>query len=88
MFGNGEERRDHIYIDDLIHILNKCILRDAVGVVNAVTGKVISFLEIAKLTNKILKNNNSINRLKRIGKMPHNGYRPFSNNLIKKILEN
>lgn len=84
LFGNGEERRDHIYIDDLIHILNKCILRDAVGVVNAITGKVISFLEIAKLTNKILKNNTPINRLKRIGKMPHNGYRPFSNNLIKK----
>ena len=49
LFGNGEERRDHIYIDDLIHILNKCILRNAVGIVNAISGKVISFLEIAKL---------------------------------------
>ncbi len=84
LFGNGEERRDHIYIDDLIHILYKCILRNAVGIVNAITGKLISFLEIAKLTNKLLNNNNSIKRVKRIGKMPHNGYRPFSNNLIKK----
>ena len=55
LFGNGEERRDHIYIDDLIHILYKCILRNAVGIVNAITGKLISFLEIAKLTKMMKK---------------------------------
>lgn len=87
LFGNGEERRDHIYIDDLISILYKCILFNAVGIINAITGKVYSFLEIAKLTNKIIKNNNTITRLKRVGPMPHNGYRPFENSLLKKYFK-
>ena len=84
---NGEQRRDYIYIDDLISILYKCILFNAVGIINAITGKVYSFLEIAKLTNKIIKNNNTITRLKRVGPMPHNGYRPFENSLLKKYFK-
>ena len=83
LFGNGEERRDHIYIDDLISILYKCILFNAVGTINAITGKIYSFLEIAELTNKISKNNSSITKSKRVGPMPHNGYRPFENSLLK-----
>ena len=79
LFGNGEERRDHIYIDDLIAILFKCILYNGTGIINATTGKVYSFLKIANLTNKICKNKMPIIKLKRIGPMPHKGYRPFNN---------
>ena len=39
--------------------------------------------------NKINKNKNfEIISLKRQGKMPHNGYRPISNNRIKKLFPN
>lgn len=84
LFGNGEEKRDHIYINDLILIIYKCILLKAVGIINAVSGKVYSFEKIAKFTNKIFRKNNSILKLTRVGPMPHNGFRPFDNSLIKK----
>ena len=54
------------------------------GIINATTGKVYSFLKIANLTNKICKNKMPIIKLKRIGPMPHKGYRPFNNTLLKK----
>ena len=57
------------------------------GIINATTGKVYSFLKIANLTNKICKNKMPIIKLKRIGPMPHKGYRPFNNTLLKKILK-
>ena len=87
LFGNGEEKRDHIYINDLTLIIYRCILLKAVGTINAVSGKVHSFEKIAKLTNKILRKNNLILRLPRSGPMPHNGFRPFDNSLLKKYFK-
>lgn len=84
LFGKGEERRDHIYVEDLISILFKCILMRAAGIINGVTGKVYSFLKIAQITNEITNNKKTIFNLKRIGPMPHNGHRPFDNSLLKK----
>ena len=87
LFGNGEEKRDHIYINDLTLIIYRCILLKAVCTINAVSGKVHSFEKIAKLTNKILRKNNLILRLPRSGPMPHNGFRPFDNSLLKKYFK-
>ena len=85
IFGNGEERRDHVYIKDVIKIMIKCILMNASGILNIASGKVTSFKNIAEITNQITKNKRKILRVERKGPMPHNGYRPF---LIKKIKNN
>ncbi len=85
IFGNGEERRDHVYIKDVIKIMIKCILMNASGILNIASGKVTSFKNIAEITNQITKNKKKILRVERKGPMPHNGYRPF---LIKKIKNN
>ena len=43
IFGNGEEKRDHIFIKDLIKIILKCVERKAIGTLNLTSGKVYSF---------------------------------------------
>ena len=83
IFGKGEEKRDHVHVKDVGLVLYNLIKIKYEGIVNIVTGNAISFLTIAlkiKNTYKI-----KLKYLKRIGPMPHNGYRAFNNKLIKKI---
>ena len=83
LFGKGEEKRDHVYIDDLINVLKECIERNAVGTINLASGNVYSFKYLAR---KVIKETNSKSKLvyrKRNGPMPHNGYRPFDIKLLK-----
>tara|TARA_B100000768_G_C11253393_1_gene365189 strand:+ start:105 stop:983 length:879 start_codon:yes stop_codon:yes gene_type:complete len=77
IFGNGEEKRDHVYIDYLIDIFFKCINRKASGTLNLVSGQVSSFRYIAETIQKKLNIKSKIIRIKRSGPMPHNGYRAF-----------
>lgn len=88
LFGKGEERRDHIYIDDLVSILIECIQKNKFGVFNLATGKINSFYEIAKKVVLATNSKSKILNTKRKGKMPHNGYRPFNIDLIKKNFSN
>ena len=83
LFGNGEERRDHIFIGDVANAIIQVILKKGIGKLNIVTGEVTSFYEIAKLTIKLSKSNSSIINADRIGPMPHNGYRAFDPSLLK-----
>ena len=84
IFGKGEERRDHIFIGDVGKIIFKLFEKNAVGTINLVTGKLYSFYKIANNVKKIY--NIKIKKIKRIGPMPHNGYRAFNNKMLKKIL--
>ncbi|MDC0233023.1 SDR family oxidoreductase, partial [Pelagibacteraceae bacterium] len=52
LFGKGEELRDHIYINDLATLISKLIIKQYDGPLNLVTGKVISFLNIAKIIKR------------------------------------
>jgi nucleoside-diphosphate-sugar epimerase len=84
IFGNGEELRDHIHVDDIaktfIGILKNKFFED----VNIVSGKILSFIEIANQIKKKYKNTKII-KMKRKGPIPHNGYRAFDNKILKKI---
>ncbi len=85
LFGKGEERRDHIFIDDVGRIITKIIDKQESGIFNIVSGKVVSFYQIAKFIMDLKPKNTSIDFLARKGKMPHNGYRAFNNLKIKEI---
>ncbi len=84
LFGKGEERRDHIYIKDVVEIIFKIIQRKSSGEINIATGHVKSFLEIAKKVADLSKKSIDIEFSKRAGPMPHNGYRPFDVSALKK----
>jgi nucleoside-diphosphate-sugar epimerase len=83
LFGQGEELRDHIYIEDLTYIITECINNKLVGNLNAVTGEVISFNEIANIIKKISKDSIDIKFKERNGPIPHNGLRSFNNSKLK-----
>ena len=77
LFGKGEERRDHVYVDDVGELLGRMVLSRSEGKLNAVTGKVVSFHEIADLVIAEFDSPPPIEYRPRSGPMPHNGYRAF-----------
>ncbi|CDO59345.1 dTDP-glucose 4,6-dehydratase [Candidatus Phaeomarinobacter ectocarpi] len=77
LFGEGEERRDHIHIDDVGTLISRIIRQKSTGVLNITTGEVASFREIAEKANALAGGKSAIEGSPRVGEMPHNGYRPF-----------
>ncbi len=49
LFGYGEERRDHILIDDLVELTLRVLRRRSVGMLLGVTGRSFSFGEVAEI---------------------------------------
>ena len=48
LFGEGEEQRDHVYVDDVVRIIQLVLDRRSSGVLNIVTGQSISFGDLAR----------------------------------------
>lgn len=85
IYGKGEERRDHIYLNDLANLISNLIINKHKGIFNFATGRVISFLSIAKKISSLNKLKFSkIIYIRRSGPMPHNGYRAFDISKLKK----
>jgi len=51
----GEERRDYLYIEDLIFLIKKLINRDITGILNIVTGKSVKIIKVVKEIGSILE---------------------------------
>lgn len=85
LFGNGEEQRDHVFVGDVATLAVRMIAERIDHAVNAVTGKTISFLEIAQLVQQAAPQPIEIIRKPRSGPMPHNGYRAFDNKVARDI---
>jgi UDP-glucose 4-epimerase len=49
IFGDGEEQRDHISIDDVASIVSQVLIHRSLGVLNLVTGVSTSFRDIAQM---------------------------------------
>jgi UDP-glucose 4-epimerase len=77
LFGEGEERRDHVFIDDVAELVARVLYRHSTGVLNIATGDVHSFRAIAE---RVIAQSGRVIGLRgspRSGPMPHNGLRPF-----------
>jgi nucleoside-diphosphate-sugar epimerase len=77
LFGEGEERRDHVTIDDVAEIATRVIFRRSIGALNVATGVVASFRDVAEMVAGLSDHPVAIAGTPRSGPMPHNGYRPF-----------
>lgn len=82
LFGEGEERRDHVDVEDLAELVLQIILYKSVGVINAVSGDVASFRELAEFSAEAFLPNVVVKGGLRNGPMPHNGYRAFDNSAV------
>lgn len=77
LYGEGEERRDHVCVDDVAELIARVLFRRSAGSLNIATGEVHSFRAIAEKVVKLSGRNVAIKGSPRSGPMPHNGYRPF-----------
>ena len=77
LFGKGEERRDHVLIDDVAEIATRVIYCKSVGILNVATGIVTSFRDIADAVVRFSDRALPVKETARNGPMPHNGYRAF-----------
>jgi nucleoside-diphosphate-sugar epimerase len=77
LFGEGEERRDHVSVDDVAALVCRMVCRRSTGVLNAVSGATASFRKLAEFTAGLFSPRVSVKGSPRSGPMPHNGYRPF-----------
>ena len=77
LFGEGEERRDHVWIEDVADLTCRVLVHKSTVILNIATGNVVSFREIAEQVARINPNSSQIKSSPRSGPMPHNGYRAF-----------
>lgn len=77
LFGEGGERRDHVYVGDVAEIVARCVLHKSEGILNIATGTVTTFRQIAGQVAALAPAPPAIHTLPRSGPMPHRGYRAF-----------
>ena len=88
LFGEGEEQRDHILVDDVAELIRLIAWHKSEGILNAATGTVTSFKEVAEMVVARFDTSTTIKGSPRIGNMPHNGYRPFDPTATKAAFRN
>ena len=77
LFGEGEELRDHVLVDDVAEIVRLSLVHRSAGVLNVASGHVTSFRGIAEQVVALFDSPVQIAGSPRSGPMPHNGFRPF-----------
>jgi UDP-glucose 4-epimerase len=77
LFGEGEERRDHVAIEDVAEIAVRVLKHRSQGALNIASGEVHSFRSVAEMAAALAPKPPRISGTPRNGPMPHNGYRPF-----------
>lgn len=78
LFGEGEERRDHVAVEDIGELACRIVLQRSSGIVNATSGEVVSFRELAEFCAAQFAPRAAVKGSPRSGPMPHGGYRPFA----------
>jgi UDP-glucose 4-epimerase len=71
LFGDGIERRDHLYIGDLVRLVARLIETDVVGVYNLASGVSHSFAQVAQCLRGIVPFEFAVSRMPRHGPVTH-----------------
>lgn len=79
VFGQGEELRDHLHVDDFCQVIVECLKKQTTGILNVATGKSVSFGDVAKMIQKM--NNCDLEFLPRGGEVTHKHF--DTTNLMK-----
>jgi UDP-glucose 4-epimerase len=77
LFGEGEERRDHVAVGDVAEVAVRVLKHGSRGALNVASGEVHSFRSVADMAVALAASPVPIKSSPRTGPMPHNGYRPF-----------
>jgi nucleoside-diphosphate-sugar epimerase len=77
IFGEGEERRDHVAVEDVARLAARIIVRASVGSLNAVTGVSTSFRDVARTVAAQFGPAADVQSVPRPGPRPHLLHRFF-----------
>lgn len=77
IFGDGEEKRDHVAVEDVARLALRILRQGSAGSLNAVTGVSTSFNEIARLVARQFKPRAEVKSLPRADARPHLLHRFF-----------
>ena len=76
LFGQGEEQRDHVFIDDVAEIVGRVLSHRSRGVLNLVTGRSVSFGEVAAQIAREDEGRVEIENRPRSGPITHRHFDP------------
>jgi UDP-glucose 4-epimerase len=71
LFGNGEEKRDHLYVQDLSAITKRSLEHRSRGVLNVATGESVSFFQVAQAVARLCDNDAKIEGSPRANPVTH-----------------
>ncbi len=54
LFGKGEDKRDHISVNDVASIISQCLFKRSQGILNIATGVSLSFAEVAEIVAPLI----------------------------------
>ena len=77
IFGEGEEKRDHIAVEDVARLARRILFHRSVGALNAVTGVATSFHDIAHMVAAQFTPRAEVKSVPRPGPRPHLLHRFF-----------
>jgi UDP-glucose 4-epimerase len=77
IFGEGEERRDHVLVEDVARLTVLILQHRSAGAVNAVTGRSVSFHDVAHLVAAQFSPPAQVLSVPRPGPRPHLTHRHF-----------
>jgi nucleoside-diphosphate-sugar epimerase len=78
IFGEGEEKRDHVVVEDVARLVLRILLRRSVGALNAATGVATSFNDIAHMVAAQFMPPAPVQSVPRPGPRPHLLHRFFN----------
>lgn len=71
LFGGGEEKRDHVHVEDVARLIGECLRYRAEGIANIATGASFSFMEVAKIAAGCYRQPVTIEQKPRSGPVTH-----------------
>jgi nucleoside-diphosphate-sugar epimerase len=81
LFGNGEELRSHVYIDDALELIGLVLSHLSTGTLNVAAEHAVSFAEVAEIVLGLSGNSVPIDSVARMGPQQIS-HRPFVNSAI------
>ncbi|MEX2008645.1 MAG: NAD-dependent epimerase/dehydratase family protein [Dongiaceae bacterium] len=77
IFGEGEERRDHVAVDDVAALAALILAHRSLGALNAATGVSVSFHDVARMVAQQFGGRVPVTSQPRQGPPPHLTHRHF-----------
>jgi nucleoside-diphosphate-sugar epimerase len=71
VFGEGEEERDHVYVDDVAAVVARLVRIRAIGVFNVATGESRPFADVVKAIRGLVPYEVAVTHAPRAGAITH-----------------